>query len=45
MLDHEPTDEALLERRRAAGWRPVPSNLADGARVLGLGCALPPRLC
>ncbi|MCB9675723.1 MAG: hypothetical protein H6737_11435 [Alphaproteobacteria bacterium] len=30
-----PDPDALLARRLAAGWRPTPSSLAAGPRVVG----------
>ena len=35
ILDHQPTSAELLEARLARGWRPTPSQLKDGERVLG----------
>jgi hypothetical protein len=33
--DHVPTASELLAARVAAGWRPTPTRLKDGDRVLG----------
>lgn len=33
--DHLPDADELLEQRLAAGWRPTPTLLVDGPRVLG----------
>jgi hypothetical protein len=33
--DHRPTDRELLDARLARGWKPVPSGLKGGDRVLG----------
>jgi hypothetical protein len=39
--DHRPTADELLEARLARGWRPTPSALKDGERVLGYAaCAV-----
>jgi hypothetical protein len=35
VFDHRPTAAELLSRRLERGWRPTPSALKDGARVLG----------
>ena len=35
VFDHKPTAHELLERRLERGWRPTPSRLKDGHRVLG----------
>ena len=35
ILDHEPSAAELLEARLARGWRPTPSRLKAGERVLG----------
>ena len=35
VFDHVPGAAELLERRLARGWRPTPSALKDGERVLG----------
>ena len=35
ILDHQPNAAELLEARLARGWRPTPSQLKEGARVLG----------
>ena len=35
ILDHQPGAAELLEARLARGWRPTPSLLKDGERVLG----------
>ena len=32
---HRPTSRELLDARLAAGWRPTPTALRDGERVLG----------
>jgi len=37
---HRPSADELLAARVAAGWRPVPSALRDGAQVLGHACKL-----
>jgi hypothetical protein len=33
--DHLPSADEILDARLAAGWRPLPSALATGPRVLG----------
>jgi hypothetical protein len=33
--DHRPTARELLDARLAAGWRPTPTALRAGDRVLG----------
>lgn len=40
VFDHKPTAHELLERRLARGWRPVPSRLKDGERVLGYAACI-----
>lgn len=41
--DHAPTDRELLDARLAAGWRPTPSALRGGDRVLGYAaCVVAP---
>lgn len=35
VFDHKPTAQELLERRLERGWRPTPSALKVGHRVLG----------
>lgn len=35
ILDHQPDAAELLEARLARGWRPTPSQLKEGERVLG----------
>lgn len=35
IIDHQPTAAELLEARLARGWRPTPSQLKEGERVLG----------
>jgi len=32
---HKPTDRELLDARLARGWKPTPSGLKGGDRVLG----------
>jgi len=38
--DHQPTALELLDARLARGWRPRPSPVAGGARVLGYAACL-----
>jgi len=39
--DHRPGADELLADRLARGWRPTPSRLRDGDRVLGYAaCAV-----
>jgi len=33
--DHRPSARELLDARMARGWKPMPSALKDGDRVLG----------
>jgi len=33
--DREPDADAMLDARLERGWKPTPSPLVDGARVLG----------
>ncbi|ANM31345.1 hypothetical protein ABI59_19840 [Acidobacteria bacterium Mor1] len=33
--DRQPSAAELLDHRLEHGWQPTPSNLVDGARVLG----------
>jgi hypothetical protein len=33
--NHRPTPEELLDVRLAAGWKPTPSLLKEGEKVLG----------
>jgi hypothetical protein len=33
--DHRPTDRELLDARLARGWKPTPSGLKEGDKVLG----------
>lgn len=41
MWDHRPAASELLERRLALGWRPIPTLLRTGERVLGYAaCAV-----
>ena len=40
VFDHRPDAAELLARRVARGWRPVPTALKDGARVLGYAACL-----
>jgi hypothetical protein len=41
VFDHAPTAQELLEARLARGWRPTPSALKAGERVLGYAaCAV-----
>ncbi|HEY2375051.1 MAG TPA: hypothetical protein VGH98_03660 [Gemmatimonadaceae bacterium] len=41
MWNHEPSARELLDRRLARGWRPTPSRLKTGDRVLGYaGCVV-----
>jgi hypothetical protein len=35
IFDHQPNAAELLEARLARGWRPTPSHLKEGERVLG----------
>jgi hypothetical protein len=35
VFDHQPDAAALLARRLERGWRPTPSALAAGERILG----------
>ena len=35
ILDHRPDAAELLAARLARGWRPMPSRLKEGERVLG----------
>jgi hypothetical protein len=37
----EPTPQALLDERRARGWRPLPSPLLAGPEVLGFAAKVP----
>jgi hypothetical protein len=38
---HRPTAAELLDHRLGRGWRPTPSALKDGSRVLGYAaCAV-----
>lgn len=41
VFDHRPDAAELLARRLARGWRPTPTALKDGARILGYAaCAV-----
>jgi hypothetical protein len=41
VFDHRPDAAELLARRLERGWRPTPSALKDGERVLGYAaCAV-----
>lgn len=41
--DHRPTAAEILERRLQSGWKPTPSALKEGERVLGYAaCAVAP---
>jgi hypothetical protein len=41
VFDHAPTAAELLAERLARGWRPTPSALREGDRVLGYAaCAV-----
>ena len=41
VFDHVPDAAELLARRLARGWRPTPSALKEGERVLGYAaCAV-----
>ncbi|MGE0128390.1 MAG: hypothetical protein AB7U82_09950 [Blastocatellales bacterium] len=40
MWDHRPNADELLAARAAGGWRPTPSLLRDGDRVLGHAACL-----
>ena len=41
MWDHLPAPSELLDRRLALGWRPTPTHLRTGERVLGYAaCAV-----
>jgi hypothetical protein len=41
VFDHEPSAKELLEARLARGWRPTPSALKSGDRILGYAaCAV-----
>jgi len=35
VFDHAPSAAELLSARLARGWRPTPSALREGARILG----------
>jgi len=36
----KPGADAMLQARVARGWKPTPSSLRDGERVLGHACKL-----
>src|SRR5262245_19109506 len=38
--DHAPTADELLSTRMNEGWRPTPSSLQDGDRILGHAASL-----
>jgi hypothetical protein len=38
--DHRPTDRELLDARLERGWRPTPSLLKGGAKVLGYAACI-----
>jgi hypothetical protein len=38
--DHKPSDRELLDARLARGWKPTPSGLKDGDRVLGYAACI-----
>jgi hypothetical protein len=41
IFDHQPDAAELLAARLARGWRPTPSRLREGERVLGYAaCAV-----
>ena len=40
VFDHRPDAAELLARRLERGWRPTPSALRDGERVLGYAACL-----
>ena len=40
--DHLPSDAALLAARLADGWRPTPTSLREGPRVLGYAACVTP---
>jgi len=33
--DHRPTPDELLDQRLGSGWRPTPTRLKEGPRILG----------
>jgi len=37
---HKPTDRELLDARLARGWKPTPSGLKGGDRVLGYAACI-----
>ena len=38
--DHRPTPKELLDDRLARGWRPLPSPVNEGPKVLGYAACL-----
>lgn len=38
-----PSNDALLEDRLAAGWKPTASQLVSGPRILGYADKVPPE--
>ncbi|HEY7160322.1 MAG TPA: hypothetical protein VH815_03645 [Acidobacteriota bacterium] len=40
MWDHQPTADELLKARLDEGWKPTPSLLKDGNKVLGHAACL-----
>lgn len=40
---HRPSPQELLKARLDAGWRPTPSYVVGGPRVLGLAQDVPPE--
>lgn len=43
--DHHPTPRELLDERLARGWRPTPSLLNTGPKVLGYAACLEDGTC
>ncbi|MEM7249278.1 MAG: hypothetical protein AAF533_28455 [Acidobacteriota bacterium] len=42
MWGHRPTPEEILAARLDRGWKPTPSVLTDGAKVLGFAKSVDP---
>lgn len=40
--DHQPSADELLDFRLESGWRPTPSAMSDGAKVLGHAASVAP---